>query len=63
MLVEAGDKDHLFPHLKGIKVKHKLTVNYIGSLTLAELLGQKIFHNTKRVIKNGQEVLVLKDEI
>lgn len=53
----------MFPHLKGIRVRQRLTVNYIGSLTLAELLAKKIFYNTKRLIKNGQEVLVIKDEI
>lgn len=35
VLVEQEDKDIMFPHLKGIRVRQKLTVNYIGSLTLA----------------------------
>jgi hypothetical protein len=51
----------MFPHLKGIRVRQKLTVKYIGSLTLAELLATKIFHNTKRIVKNGQELLLIKD--
>jgi hypothetical protein len=61
VLVEEDDKDHMFPHLKGIRVRQKLTVKYIGSLTLAELLAKKIFHNTKRIVKNGQELLLIKD--
>jgi len=51
VLVE--DKDVLFPHLKGINIRQKIVVNYIGSLTLAELLAQKIFLNVKRLIKDG----------
>ena len=50
----------MFPHLKGIDIKQKITVNYIGSLTLAELLAQKIFQNVRRVVKNGEEKLLIK---
>ena len=53
VLVEDKDKDVLFPHLKGINIRQKIVVNYIGSLTLAELLAQKIFLNVKRLIKDG----------
>ena len=63
MLVEAKDKDILFPHLKGINIRQKMVVNYIGSLTLAELLAQKIFLNVKRLIRDGTEMIVIKDSL
>ena len=53
VLISAVDKDKLFPDLKSMQIYEKITVNYPGGLTLAFLLGQKIFGEPETTIKNG----------
>jgi hypothetical protein len=38
-------------------------VNYVGTMTLAHLLAEKIFGKTFKTIEEGNEVLVIKNDI
>lgn len=61
--MDEKDKNIFFPNLKGLDIKEKIYVNYVGGMTLAHLLADKIFGNTWKVIEDGNEVLVVKDKI
>jgi len=63
VLVDEKDKNVFFPDLKGLDIKERIFVNYVGGMTLAHLLADKIFGNTMKIIEDGNEVLVVKDKI
>lgn len=63
VLVAAEDKNKFFPELQGLAIKEKIYVNYIGSMTLAHLLAEKIFGKTHKTIEEGNEVLVIRQDI
>jgi len=46
-----------------LDIKERIYVNYIGGMTLAHLLADKIFGNTIKIIEDGNEVLVVKNKI
>ena len=61
--MEEKDKNRFFPELQGLDIKEKIYVNYIGSMTLAHILAEKIFGKTYKTIEEGNEVLVIKNNI
>jgi hypothetical protein len=63
VLVTEQDKNRFFPELQGLHIKEKIYVNYIGSMTLAHLLAEKIFGKTLKTIEEGNEVLVIKQDV
>ena len=63
VLVESQDKDVFFPELKGLDIRERIYVDYIGGMTLAQLLADRIFGHTKKVVEGGNEVLVIKQGI
>jgi hypothetical protein len=63
VLVSNYDKDRFFPELQGLHIKERIYVNYIGTMTLAHLLADKIFGKTHKTIEEGNEVLVIKQDV
>lgn len=63
MLVSEKDKDKFFPELQGLQIKERIFVNYVGTMTLAHLLAEKIFGKTHKTIEEGNEVLVIKQDV
>ena len=63
VLVKEQDKNHFFPELKGLDIREKIYVDYVGGMTLAQLLAEKIFGHTRKVIEDGNEVLIIKHDI
>jgi hypothetical protein len=63
VLVSEKDKDRFFPELQGLQIKERIFVNYVGTMTLAHLLAEKIFGKTHKTIEEGNEVLVIKQDV
>lgn len=63
VLVDKQDKNTFFPQLRGLDLVERIHVNYVGGMTLAHLLAEKIFGHTDKIIEDGNEVLVIKKDI
>lgn len=63
VLVDQHDKDTFFPQLRGLDLIERIHVDYLGGMTLAHLLAEKIFGQTSKFIEEGNEVLLIKRDI
>jgi hypothetical protein len=51
VLLDQKDKNNFFPDLRGLDLIERIFVNYIGGMTLAQLLAEKIFGQTTKFIE------------
>jgi hypothetical protein len=63
VLVDQKDRNTYFPDVRGLDLIEKIHVDYVGGMTLAHLLAEKIFGKTAKYIEDGNEVLVIKKDI
>ena len=63
VLVDQHDKNTFFPQLRGLDLVERIYVDYVGGMTLAHLLAEKIFKQVSQFIEDGNEVLLIKGEI
>lgn len=63
VLVDQNDKNTFFPQLRGLDLIERIHVNYVGGMTLASILAEKIFGQAGIFIEDGNEVLVIKKDI